>query len=183
MNNTLEMLVSMHKQMGKVIANEKAKNKAMTGKINLLKEVMTEEIVSDLKKLRNYHKELGIEKHMFKTNIFLESNKKRGGFVGITFIDNEASIELYNEKENGYIERCGLFKLDEEYDIKHWCFNCCEAIYSYWEDIKQNVEEQFIKAYFEEQKEICIQIGEERDKAINELTELLRIKGVLTISI
>lgn len=154
MSDTLDRLVEMNKQIERMMIVEKARNEAIRLERAMLQNDMTEEIVTDLKELRSYRKQLGIKKSMFESKIKMFAYEK-WMIVGIGVVGDSISINLYDKRDYG-VATYSCFRLDEEYNIKHWEHKgMCDSVYKHWKTIKKNIEEQLIEEYFKEQTEKC----------------------------
>lgn len=174
MNNMLEMLVGMDKELKKVIASENAKNEAIKKETELLIESMTNEIIEDLKEFRDYRKKLNIKKNNYIVDNVSFYHIKNGENIKeisivINFIGNNVSIG-YTDLNIDYYNVVRCFLLDEEYGICRWDNNSYNAIYEVWNKIKQNLEEQMANAYFEEKMIECNELSKDRNTLEDMLT-------------
>ena len=103
MENTLKMLVDMHKQIEVAMAHEEAKNHAIIEETMLLQKTMTEEIKANLMEIYNYYKKLNIKKYIFHTSVELNPLRLRSDgynryyYIGFNFANEYAMMNQFGK--------------------------------------------------------------------------------------
>lgn len=180
MENTLKMLVDMHKQIEVAMAHENAKNNAIIEETMLLQKVMTEEIKTDLIEIYDCYKKLNIKAYIFQTSIELNplrlssGNYDRYYCIGFNFGNGYASMNQIGKLrfDSCGISMYGLFdtknpKWDSQY--------ACNEVYKHWKEIKQELEQKIVEAYFKEQNGNFERLNSNRESATNMLNATLEV--------
>lgn len=180
MENTLKMLVDMHKQIEVAMAHEKAKNHAIIEETMLLQKTMTEEIKSDLMEIYDYYKKLNIKTYIFQTSIELNplrlssDDYNRYYCIGFNFGNGYASMNQIGKCrfDSCGISMYGLFNTKKpEWDSQY----VCNEVYKHWKQIKQELEQKIVEAYFKEQNENFERLNSNRELATNMLNATLEL--------
>lgn len=180
MENTLKMLVDMHKQIEVAMAHEEAKNHAIIEETMLLQKTMTEEIKADLMEIYNYYKKLNIKKYIFHTSVELNPLRLRSDgynryyYIGFNFANEYAMMNQFgkNRVDSYDVSMYGLFdtknpKWDSQY--------ACNEVYKHWKEIKQELEQKIVEAYFKEQNGNFERLNSNRELATNMLNVTLEV--------
>lgn len=180
MENTLKMLVNMHKQIEIAMAHENAKNNAIIEETMLLQKTMTEEIKADLMEIYDCYKKLNIKTYIFQTSIELNplrlssDNCDRSYCIGFNFGNGYASMNQIGKlkSDSHSLSMYGLFNTkNPEWDNQY----ACNEVYKHWKEIKQELEQKIIEAYFKEQNGKFEKINNNRESAMNMLNATLEL--------
>ena len=184
MNNTLRKLMDLHEHMKIMMDNEEEQNKKIVAQTNELQRTMTDEIKKDLMELFACYEKLGVSKYIFQSiplnPLGLKDNKKYYciGFIFASSYGTGVNIcQIIKSSETDC--SVSMTKVFSMYNARFVTKEACNIVYSHWKEIKADLEQQIMNAYFDEQKARCEKIYKDRDaaqKILNNIKEIVKQK-------
>ena len=172
----LDVLVEMKNFLDVKIAEENAVNEVYKNKLDKSRKEMTDEIISDLKRVYDYSCKLGIYYWVVAVtdldiaNLYKSNVKYKQQQLDFTFNSDGLYLRQYCETESGYLDAAQIYSKGKWFYPEY-----CEAFYANKDMLIDLFEQSVVNRFFQMKSSEIENIGMTREKLLGQIKNMQTI--------